>query len=66
MLTNTTREWLPANTAPTDCSIIDIRYLDDEVWGFSCRRSPDGVFRDLEGNPLYRTPDEWRTESDVW
>lgn len=58
-----TTSWQPSETAPTDCSIIEIRYTHDaEPWGFSCHRSPDGVFRDLEGNPLYRTPDEWREE----
>ena len=54
--------WRPAFSAPRDWSIIEIRYLDDDETWFSCRRSPDGVFRDLEGNPLYRTPDEWRKE----
>lgn len=58
-----TTGWQPIETAPRDCSIIEIRYTHGaEPWGFSCSRSPDGVFRDLEGNPLSRTPDEWREE----
>src|ERR1700761_5565915 len=59
-----TTGWQPAMTAPQDFSVIEIRYLDpSETWGFSCRRRTDGTFIDLEGNPIERTPDEWRVEN---